>query len=486
MTTTEKNSTSLKNIPETFDTIIVGGGIVGAGIFRDLSLHGIKTLIVDKRDFGSQTSQSSSKMFHGGIRYLESFDLFLVWEALHEKNLWIKNAPHLCKELPFNIPTYKESKNPKWQLALGVKIYDFLSGFKNSPSKVLSEDKTISLFPEIKTKSLTGSVQYYDAVVDDAKMAIDNIIDGELQKNSSALNYTEFVSFEKESKSPMYKVLLKDTFTGLLKTIKTPNLIFAVGPFTDDLLLTLEGLNWEKHLLPTKGSHIWLTKDSLNIKTSLVLQTKDNRILFVIPYSNKILAGTTEIAIDNFPLDISPDKSEVDYIIENINEYFPKASVDKNNIISTYAGIRPLVKSSSKLSANKISRAHKVIKPLPNIFVIMGGKLTTFRVMGQQISKEIIKSFSKKYDPDKTKALLSYKSPYSLFSKKLKNISKEAIINIIKIEHPKTFQDLMIRRLGIPSRGHWDFEMDFNDFFHSIKDDLYPYLNISDEDINSF
>src|SRR3989339_754367 len=168
---------SLIDIDGEYNTLIIGGGIVGAGIFRDLSLHSVKALLIDKFDFASQTSSSSSKMFHGGIRYLASLDFGLVWEALHEKNLWLKLAPHLCIERPFLIPTYKQSANGLSAMHLGVKLYDLLSSFQNSPSKALSRTNIKKAYPCLTQENLTGGVIYYDAIADDCKITLESIYD---------------------------------------------------------------------------------------------------------------------------------------------------------------------------------------------------------------------------------------------------------------------------------------------------------------------
>ena len=178
----------LLTIPHKTKVLIVGGGIVGAGVFRDLSLHGIDSIIIDKKDFSSQTSQSSSKMLHGGIRYLENFDFSLVWEALHEKNLWLKTAPHLCRDSSFYLPAFKESKRPLWMLKIGLFLYDFLSGFQNSPHEILNKEKTIKNRPLLNSKNLKGSGLYYDGLMDDIKITLEVIYDGLKSPNARAMN----------------------------------------------------------------------------------------------------------------------------------------------------------------------------------------------------------------------------------------------------------------------------------------------------------
>ena len=179
----------LDSISDSYDVAIIGGGIVGAGIFRDLSLHGAKCLLVDKNDFTSQTSQNSSKMLHGGIRYLENLDFELVWEALHEKNLWLRIAPHLCFEKDFHFPVYKDSPKPLWMVRIGLMLYDFLSNFLNKPHSILSPKELHDKFPTLNREKLKGIGVYHDVVVDDAKLTLEVIYDALLEKKGSAINY---------------------------------------------------------------------------------------------------------------------------------------------------------------------------------------------------------------------------------------------------------------------------------------------------------
>ncbi len=482
---------SLAEIDSSFDTIIIGGGIVGAGIFRDLSLHYVKTLLIDKNDFASQTSQASSKMFHGGIRYLESLDLALVWEALHEKNLWLKLTPQLCIEKPFCIPTYKESSHPLWQLNLGVKLYDLLSSYQNSPSTKLSKTAMQKKYSYLKQENLTGGVIYYDAIADDCKITLETIFDGlYANHNSAALNYVEIKNITKVDNS--YSLELHDNLTSESKTITAQNVVFATGPFTDNLLPKLNFKNWQPALLPTKGSHIWLTRNSLDIENPVVLQTKDGRIIFVMPYIDKILVGTTEVVLKEVEFNIGPSNEEIEYILDNIKEYFPAFSKGKGNssVISSYAGVRPLVlaeQSQTDQSSTKVSRHHKVFEIDKNIFVIVGGKLTTYRTMGQSISKKITMNYHGKqqYDANLTKRPFNYKSVILPFEKK-SDITKEEIFKIIQYEKVKTFDDLVKRRIGTPSLSHWHYRQNFQEFFSSMVDELKTKIKISQTDIDSF
>lgn len=457
-----------------YPVLIVGGGIVGAGIFRDLSLHGVPSLLVEKKDFSSQTSQSSSKMLHGGIRYLENLDFELVFEALHEKNLWLKLAPHLCYEQPFYMPVYKDALRPLWMVKCGLFLYDFLSSFQNSPHQTKNKEKTLKDIKFLREKGLTGSGVYYDAVVDDAKLTLEVIYDGLRHKRSQALNHVSLESVELVG--DLYKCHLKDGLTGDMRMISTDNLIFATGPFTDQLMAKLKIVNWAPKLLPSKGSHLWLSKESLPIEHPVVLTPKDGRVIFVIPRNGKVLVGTTEVQPEENFFDIDASPLETDYLIHNINEYFPDAKIQKEDILSTFAGIRPLVKADSG-DKGKTAREHKLYQPRSNLYLMLGGKYTTFRVMASDVTREICSKYKVPYNSNKTKQPL--RTPSAVFPFDASTFTKENVIKSLENELVRTFDDLLIRRLGIPSREHWDHEIAFDDFFRELEPHLKKNLGIS-------
>lgn len=424
--------------------IIVGGGIVGSGIFRDLSLHDEDALLIDRGDFNSQTSQSSSKMLHGGIRYLENFDFSLVKEALHEKKTWTTLSPHLTREEMFIIPVYKESKWPLFFVRIGLFLYDLLSYFKNPRFYTMNKKQTLNKLPELKSHNLRGAGVYSDAIVEDSKLGLECIYDS-INDKCDAFNYISLTKVEKQDKG--FKLTLIDQINHISHQVTCENLIFAVGPFTDEVLKKL-GIKWEPVMIPSKGSHIWISKDSLNISQPMVLQTHDGRIIFVIPQRDAILIGTTEIALSEKEelFNIKASDKEIDYILQNINEYFPSANITQENIIRSFAGVRPLVKDGSK-HRSKVSRHHKIFEPEENIFVICGGKYTTFRVMAQDIVKRIFKKQNKKYY--KNLSLTPFKKKSTIGMQLEAFVSKEQIQKIIDKECPKTLEDILIRRLSL-------------------------------------
>lgn len=427
--------------------LIIGGGIVGSGILRDLALHGVDTLLIDKKDFNSQTSSKSSKMLHGGIRYLETMDFALVSEALHEKNLWLKLTPHLVKEKKFLMPAFDNSKFPLWMLWCGVKLYDLLSGFQNKRSHVLSKKKTLALLKGLSSEKLTGACVYYDSVVDDAKLGLECIYDALLEPNAMAMNYTEVLEIKEGLRGHLVK--LQNTLTKEIFEIECQEIIFATGPFTDRLIPKLN-LPWEEKMLLSKGSHLWLKKESLGIgEEAMVIQTKEGRVIFVIPERDAILIGTTEVPLSKNDelFDLKASEEEIDYLLFWVNQYFPDSTVTKEHIIATFAGVRPLVKEFGVKDLGHTSREHLLYHIRPNIHAIMGGKYTTFRVMAQEITELIVKRLGKKYNKKKTLQALRQRSLVDTFSHM--EISPKTIDDIYEKEFAKTSEDVIQRRLSL-------------------------------------
>lgn len=427
------------------DVVIVGGGINGCGLFRDLALNKVSTLLIEKGDFSSQTSQSSSKMLHGGIRYLENMDFALIQEALEEKNLWLRLAPHLCFEREFYIPLYNYSKYRPWMLGIGLFAYDFLSHFQNRPYGVLNAEETLEKIPSLDPKGLKGSGRYFDGVVDDAKLTLECLYDGLQENCAEALSYHEVIGckhFESH-----YEVEYRNVFTKEVTKVEAQYVVFTTGPFTDKLLPHL-GIKWENHLVPSKGIHLWIKKEAIQVAGSVVLNTKDGRVVFVIPQRDAILIGTTETKVTEEIFNIKAHDHEIEYLLEVLAQYFPNAHITKEHIISTYAGVRPLVREGSGENLGKVSRFHKVIRPDSRSYVLLGGKYTTFRRMAQDIAKEIIPRLGLSYNSTLTLSPLRQRSLMPTFGEKPK-LTLDLVKRIIKEERVTTFEDLIHRRLSI-------------------------------------
>jgi len=427
------------------DVLIIGGGIVGVGLLRDLALHGIDCLLVNKGDFSSQTSQASSKMLHGGIRYLEKLDFGLVREALEEKNLWLKLTPHLCFERPFHLPNFKESKFPLPFVKIGLIFYDFLSHFQNTPYQILNKSQTLNSLPGLKSDGLKGCGVYYDAIMDDLKLTLECLYDALIEENAEAKSYLEVVGIEK--KDNKYFVQMLDQLSGKDYCITTNEIVFATGPFTDQLMKKLKIKNWNPVLILSKGTHLWLKKEIIPITVPMVLQTGDNRIIFVIPQKGAILVGTTESIVDSEEIfNIKANENEIQYLIETLQHYFPGSKIEPHHIIKSFAGVRPLVKEEGVKNLGKVSRHHKVYQIASDMHVIIGGKYTTFRRMVQNLAQQIINKRGGRYNENKCLSSLRQKSIVLPFIDQ--TITSKNIHNIIAREYIRTSDDIIYRRIG--------------------------------------
>ncbi len=451
-----------------FEVIIVGGGINGCGLLRDLALNGVSSLLIDKGDFSSQTSQGSSKMLHGGIRYLENLDFALVKEALEEKNLWLKLTPEICFEREFYLPLYNYSKYSPWMLKCGLLLYDFLSHFQNKPHQMLGPDEVLKVIPSLQNKGLKGAGKYFDGVVDDAKLALECLYDALLEPQVEALNYHEILNVTDLGERK--KITYQSTLTKEKFEATCDFLVFTTGPFTDKLLPQL-GYNWNPKMALSKGIHLWLKEDSIQSKGSVVLNTKDGRVVFVIPQRNSILVGTTETAVKEEIFNIQATQQDIGYLINILKEYFPKSNLSFDSIISTYAAVRPLVREEGNSeNLGKVSRFHKIFRPDNKTYVLLGGKYTTFRKMTQELAQEIVPRLNKRYSPNLTLNRLRKPSLFPTFGTK-PLLTEELIRKIIKEEKVQTLEDLWRRRLSAIENDQ------LKDFSKTIKlNDLKNYF----------
>lgn len=394
------NKTVFNSLPETTEVLIVGGGIVGAGAMRDLALHGVSSTLIDARTICSQTSSKSSKMLHGGIRYLETYDFDLVKEALEEKNLWLRLAPEYCHEEMFTFPIYKDSPRPLFLLRAGLFLYDLLSHWQNSPHKVYGPKEVLASHPHLKSNGLVGAGLYADAVVDDKGLGVACVKDALLHPNQHVSENTELIELIKVGNS--WKATLKLAESENYKEILAKDIIFALGPFTDKVLSSLDAIPWREVLLPSRGAHLWVDAHKLMAKTPLVLQDKGNRIVFVIPHGDKILVGTTEEEAPANFFDLQTTQNEEEYLINLVNEYYPGSKISKGDILGSFSGVRPLVREENESSRGKTARYHKVFWPYSNVSVIVGGKYTTFRRMVQDSVRQVIQKRGGVYDSNRT------------------------------------------------------------------------------------
>lgn len=362
-----------------WDMVVIGGGATGLGIAVDAASRGYKILLVEQYDFGKGTSSRSTKLVHGGVRYLEHGNLKLVKEALRERGWLLKNAPHLTSVQPFIIPV--KSFFQKFYYGIGLRLYDFLSG-KLSLGKTafLSKKQTLDLLPALDPSRVKGGILYYDGQFDDSRLCIDLAATAVLH-GATLVNYCKVTDLIKEKKK-IKGLQIQLTQTGEEFTIHTKSVINATGVFTDHIL-KMDDPDAENLVEPSQGIHLVVDKKCFPGHHALMIpKTDDKRILFAVPWLNKIVIGTTDTPVDEITEEPLVLEDEVDYILAHINRYV-KPAIDRTDILSVFAGLRPLVKSKENTSTALLSRDHVLMVSTSGLVTITGGKWTTYRKMAE-------------------------------------------------------------------------------------------------------
>ncbi|MFN8577541.1 MAG: glycerol-3-phosphate dehydrogenase/oxidase [Candidatus Sericytochromatia bacterium] len=396
----EININNLKHIE--YDLLIIGGGITGAGTACFAAQKGIKTALVDMNDFASGTSSKSSKLLHGGLRYLEQMKFKLVFESLKDRNDLFKEIPQIAKPLSFIVPVYETYKETVMLMNLGLSLYDLLSySSGNMITKIHKylNSKGVTLFePNVRKNGLKGGIQYFDGSCEDARLTLENI------KTASRLdvdiaNYVKITGFEKNNKGKVTGAFAKDLISGESFKIKAKAILNATGPWIDSVN-QFDNKNYENKLKPTKGVHIIVPKLTEGHTLFVKTPTEPIRWIFIIPYGNYSMVGTTDTESKSSENDHSylekdnyANKDEINYLLETINYYYPEAKMTEKDIISSFGGWRPLIAppKDAKLSESDISREHEIFQTPSGIICIAGGKLTTFVSMAKEIVNYIIK-----------------------------------------------------------------------------------------------
>ncbi|NIQ37053.1 MAG: glycerol-3-phosphate dehydrogenase [Proteobacteria bacterium] len=368
---------------ETFDLLVVGGGITGAGIVRDAALRGFKTALIEKDDFAIGTSSRSSKLVHGGFRYLAQFHFGMVREALVERKILTGLAPHIVYPLECLLPVYRGSMLTALQIRIGMWLYDFLAFGKNiGKHRMISAGELDRVEPEYRQEGLQKGAQYYDCWTDDFRLVMATVLSA-AQHGAVIVNHVKAVDAIVE-KGRVLRVLAKDQLRDEEIAITSRVVVNATGPWSDlvrDALVRQEN----RRLRLTKGVHLIVSMDDLPIRHALMqFAIQDNRPIFAIPWRNFVLLGTTDTDYDGDPDRIGVERSDVDYLLESFNFYFPKANLTDNHVISAFAGLRPLIFQEGK-SESQVSREYQIFEGPENFFSIIGGKLTTYRKMAEKM-----------------------------------------------------------------------------------------------------
>ena len=364
-----------------WDIIIIGGGATGLGAAVDAATRGYKTLLLEQEDFAKATSSRSTKLLHGGVRYLAQGNFKLVLDALRERGILLKNAPHVTAGFSFIIPAYQWWE--KLYYGIGLKIYDTMAGKLGlGNTTLLSREKVTALLPTIQQQHLKGGIMYTDGQFDDARLAI-NLAQTASENGATVLNYCKVTGLIKEKKQ-LTGVQLTDTINRKDYIAYGTIIINATGVFVDNIL-TMDDALQPALVSPSQGVHIVLDKKFFPGTAALMIpKTSDGRVLFAVPWHNKVVVGTTDTPIEKIALEPAALDEEVNFILNNINLYL-KTLITKNDVLSVYAGLRPLVKIKSIHKTAIMPRDHTIVIARSGLISITGGKWTTFRKMAKDV-----------------------------------------------------------------------------------------------------
>lgn len=374
----------------TYDLLVIGGGINGAAIAHLAAQRGMKVALLEKGDFASGTSSKSTKLIHGGIRYLENLEVDLVYESLQERHIQLTVAPHLVKPLPFVIPVYEGDKRPLWMMQLGVFLYDILAGrYRVQPRKNLTREEVIRLEPGIEQKGLKGGVLYYDAQMDDARLCLENVLMA-AHYGAHVANYMKVTSFIKEN-GRVAGVRAKDMLGDKTVEVRAKRVICAVGPWTNGLA-RLNSSDARRIVRTTKGIHI-VYKGEISKHAVLIGSQSDRRIFFVIPWMGNSLIGTTDTDYIASPDTVKVEQEDMDYLEREAKRVFPALDFNPEKILATFAGLRPLIRKGG--SPRKVSRKHLFHVSQSGVVFVVGGKYTTYRKVAEDCLNRIHKVYEK-------------------------------------------------------------------------------------------
>jgi glycerol-3-phosphate dehydrogenase len=365
---------------EPWDLAIVGGGATGVGIAVDAATRGYSVVLLEQHDFGKGTSSRSTKLVHGGVRYLQQGNLSLVMEALKERGMLLQNAPHIVHDQQFIVPNYEWWEAPFY--GIGMKVYDLLAGkYGFGPSQILSREEVLERIPTLSQDGLRGGVKYHDGQFDDARLLID-LVSTAAEHGATLLNYTRATGLVKDADGFINGLTCRDEETGTPYQLPARCVINATGPFSDGLR-KLDDPAAKPMISPSQGVHVVLPRDFLPGDTAIMVpHTRDGRVMFAVPWHGRAVVGTTDTAIPDAPLEPTPKSEEIDFILETASGYLVKPPT-RADILSVFTGIRPLVKASDVDATSALSRDHTISISSSGLLTIAGGKWTTYRHMAE-------------------------------------------------------------------------------------------------------
>ena len=366
---------------EALDVLVVGAGIVGAGVARDAACRGFATALVDRGDFAGGTSGKTSRLVHGGLRYLRNYRFGLVRRAVRERDLLLRNAPGLVRPLPFLIPSYADRGPGRLLLRFGLFLYDFLSREKTLPRRSwLSPEEALEREPQITAEGLAGAGLYYDAWTDDSRLVL-AVVQDAAEAGAVVANHVQVEGLTRKE-DRVVGARLRDAMTGDSFTTSSRFVVNATGVWLDDL----RSARSTSTIRPTKGIHIFVPRSRIGNRHALALTAKrDGRVVFVLPWGDLALVGTTDTDFRGDPNQVLPDVGDVAYLLDTANATFPTAHLGPEDVVSAYAGLRPLLRKGRAKAESDISRDHAIFEDRDGLISVTGGKLTTHRSMAEEV-----------------------------------------------------------------------------------------------------
>lgn len=447
MNAVPQRSASLHALAATpLDLLVIGGGIVGAGIARDAAMRGLRVGLVEQNDFASGTSSRSSRLLHGGLRYLAQGRLGLVREASVEKKIIQRIAPHLAEPLAFLFPAYRANRDwPLWKLKIGVKFYDLLCGGKNfGKSNWLTPAATRQRVPGLRANDLTGAVRYFDGFTNDARLVLDTLRSA-VHYGALLLNYCRFCD---AARKEFWNIELADTLAQKTFPAQARAIVNATGPWADGLPHSRVKLRL------TKGVHLVVDRTRVAAPDAVVM-TEGKRILFAIPWGERTILGTTDTDYHGRPENVCPDAADIRYLLQIANQFFPEAKLTERDVMAAWAGVRPLI-ADGHGSPSDISRSHEIRRPEPGWWDVAGGKLTTYRLMAEQAVDQIVEALQRDGDRDLKvstcrtahEPLLSRAETEGISGLLPPPFEREVVRHFCENEWAAHLDDVMIRRAG--------------------------------------
>jgi glycerol-3-phosphate dehydrogenase len=374
-----------------FDLLVIGGGITGAGVARDAAMRGLRTALVERNDFASGTSSRSSRLIHGGLRYLEHGWLHLVFESSRERRTLMRIAPHLVRPLAFTWPVYDEARVPLWKLGAGLIVYDALGLFRNlgGNHRRLVADEVLELEPAIRRERLRGGARYFDASTNDVRLTLATIR-AAAEAGATVVNHADVRSL-RHAGAHITGAHLVDRITDKGVDVTARAVVNATGPWSDSIRRMADA-HATTALRGTKGVHIAVPRDRVGNRDALtILSAIDGRVMFVLPAGSFTIVGTTDTDYAGPIDDVRATRADVDYLLRSANEYFPAAQLRSTDVVAAWAGIRPLV-ADGGADPGSTSREHSITWTAPGLLTVTGGKLTTYRSMAASVVGQVARA----------------------------------------------------------------------------------------------